>query len=558
MSLHLAIKFLTMKKLLLSLSGCLLLASASFSQTTLFQDNFQSGSSQWNLNVGSGANNWVVNSVYLGFSGFIPDTPNQPGTFTGGPQSTYMHITNTSVCGGLSVCNANFDTGAASNQNAEIATSINASTYTNITVSFWYLCAGQTGTSFGSLEYSVNGGSSWVSTGTNYVNTTSWTQETVSLPAWDNAAAFKIRFKWQNGGGGLDPAFSVDEVLIEGTSGGGGNTITSNGGIQPASWCEGMMVTNQINFTSTGTFNSGNVYTAEMSDATGSFASPTVIGTLASTANSGMITGVVPNTLPAGTGYRIRVVSDNPATIGTDNGVDLQIFGAPSVTQLPFVDVCDNAGLVNLVGGSPSGGSYSGAGVSGGMFNPSVGGVGTSTITYYYIDGNGCDGSAVEQITVIAAPTVTLASFANVCSTDPFFTLTGGSPSNGTFSGPGVTGGVFNPASAGVGTHNLVYTFTDGNGCSGTASQSIVVEQCGGINEEAFAFQLFPNPTESTFELIVAAQVNSIVLQDMSGRSLKSFDPTTNLFDVSEIPSGVYFVRIEVDGQFSQRRLVIR
>ena len=553
-------KDLTLKKLLLSLSVCFGIVSASFSQTTLFQDNFESGGGNWTLNTGSGDNNWVVNNAYTGFSGIIPNTPNQPGSFTNGPQSTYMHITNQSVCAGLSVCNANFDTGSASNQNTEITTSIDATNYTNVTVSFWYLCAGQTNVSYGTMEYSTNGGSTWTSTGTNYVNTSTWTQESVSLPAWDNVAAFKIRFKWQNGGGGLDPAFSIDEVLIEGTLGGGGsNSITTDTNIQPTSWCEGQAMTTQVNFTSTGTFNAGNIYTAQISDASGSFAAPTVIGTQASTANTGMIVGVIPGSMPAGTGYRIRVVSDNPATIGSDNGVDLVINANPTVTQAPFSDVCLGGGIITLVGASPAGGTYSGTGVTGSSFDPTIAGVGSTNISYSYTDGNGCSGNVSEPITVIPSPTVTLASFTNVCSTDPFFTITGGTPSGGTYTGPGVTGGVFDPSAAGVGVHTITYSFTDGNGCTATANSTITVEQCGGLSEENYiSFQIQPNPVVNSFEIATEAIIETIQLLDLSGRVVKTFDTNQSIYSVEAVPAGIYLVRVGMDGKFSEQRIVVQ
>jgi len=550
-----------MKKLLLSLGTFLAFASASFSQTTLFQDNFESGGGNWTLNTGSGSNNWVVNNAFLGFSGLIPDTPNQPGSFTNGPQSTYMHITNQTVCGALSVCNANFDTGSASNQNTELTTAINASTYTNVTVSFWYLCAGQTNVSFGTLEYSVDGGVTWIGTGTNYVNTSSWTQETVSLPAWNNVSAFKIRFKWQNGGGGLDPAFSIDEVLIEGTPGGTSNAIATATNIVPGSWCEGIPTTIPVDFTSTGTFNAGNVYSAQLSDATGSFAAPTVIGTLSSTANTGQVVCIVPGATPAGSGYRIRVVSDNPVTIGSDNGVDLVINENPTVTQAPFSDICVDAGIITLIGGSPSGGVYSGIGVQGmgTTFDPTSLQQGTTTLTYTYTDGNGCSGSAAEPITVLSLPTVTLASFADVCDTDPFFTLTGGTPSNGTYTGSGVTGGVFDPSAVGVGTHTITYSFTDGNGCTGTASSTIFVDVCGGLtNGELISFQLQPNPVVNSFEVSSEFEIESVQLLDLSGRAIRIYDILEAPFSVASIPTGVYLVQVGAAGVYTQRRIIIQ
>ena len=52
------------------------------------------------------------------------------------------------------------------------------------------------------------------------------------------------------------------------------------------------------------------------------------------------------------------------------------------------------------------------------------------------------------------------------------------SPSGGTFSGTGITdasNGTFNPAVAGVGTHTITYDYTDGNGCSNSATTDVVV-----------------------------------------------------------------------------------
>jgi hypothetical protein len=55
-------------------------------------------------------------------------------------------------------------------------------------------------------------------------------------------------------------------------------------------------------------------------------------------------------------------------------------------------------------------------------------------------------------------------------------TLTGGLPTGGTYFGSNISGGQFNPQTAGGGSHTINYTYSDGNGCSDTASQTIVVD----------------------------------------------------------------------------------
>jgi hypothetical protein len=76
---------------------------------------------------------------------------------------------------------------------------------------------------------------------------------------------------------------------------------------------------------------------------------------------------------------------------------------------------------------------------------------------------------------VNALTDVTLADFAPICVNASPLTLTGGLPDGGTYSLNGIDITTFDPASAGVGTHTITYTFTDGNSCTNSASNDIVV-----------------------------------------------------------------------------------
>jgi hypothetical protein len=106
------------------------------------------------------------------------------------------------------------------------------------------------------------------------------------------------------------------------------NAQTINTSAIPSStYCQNETI--NISYTITGTYNPGNTFTAQLSDASGSFSSPTNIGTLVSS-NLGTITATLPSLLLSGTQYRIRVISDNPAIIGANNGTDLTIQGNPT------------------------------------------------------------------------------------------------------------------------------------------------------------------------------------------------------------------------------------
>lgn len=90
------------------------------------------------------------------------------------------------------------------------------------------------------------------------------------------------------------------------------------------SYCQSDDVT--INYTTTGSFNSGNTFTAQLSDEAGNFGSPVDIGSV-SAITSGVISAKLPELVLSGTDYRIRVVSDDPVVVGSDNGSNIQILG---------------------------------------------------------------------------------------------------------------------------------------------------------------------------------------------------------------------------------------
>lgn len=103
-----------------------------------------------------------------------------------------------------------------------------------------------------------------------------------------------------------------------------------------------------VSFVVEGAFNVGNSFTAELSDANGSFASPTAIGAVVGT-TGGSITATVPPGTPDGTGYRIRVVGSDPLITGTDNGADITIQNCVLVSVRAMLEgpYTSTTGLMN-------------------------------------------------------------------------------------------------------------------------------------------------------------------------------------------------------------------
>lgn len=152
------------------------------------------------------------------------------------------------------------------------------------------------------------------------------------------------------------------------------------------------------------------------------------------------------------------------------------IIKDPDVVTLdPFPrPYCANEPPFFLTEGNPEGGYYTVNGIVATSFNPSTAGPGTYYI-YYLTGTGGCLASSpLQTITVIPVPDVSIVPISDVCADTPPFTLNQGTPAGGTYGGPGITGSVFYPSSAGVGTHTISYTYTNGI-CQKTAYGTITV-----------------------------------------------------------------------------------
>lgn len=157
----------------------------------------------------------------------------------------------------------------------------------------------------------------------------------------------------------------------------------------------------------------------------------------------------------------------------------IEVTQVPSLSFQSIPDQCVNNAPYQLVA-TPQGGVFQGPGVTGNQFHPSVADTGVHELFYIYTLSSGCSDTAVQNVTVIDIPQVSFNyTHPTLCTGDAPVTLTGGSPAGGTYSGPGVSGGIFDPGVAGNGVHNLTYTVTGSNGCAASDTHVITIYDGG-------------------------------------------------------------------------------
>lgn len=120
---------------------------------------------------------------------------------------------------------------------------------------------------------------------------------------------------------------------------------------------------------------------------------------------------------------------------------------------------------------NPSYGIFTGPGVENSVFNSTLAGQGIHQV--YASDG--CTNAATLNITVLQSPNPQFTSvISTVCYGDQV-TLQA-TPSGGVLSGAGITGSTFNSVNANTGQNIISYYVADPNGCSKTATTTIIVE----------------------------------------------------------------------------------
>lgn len=131
-----------------------------------------------------------------------------------------------------------------------------------------------------------------------------------------------------------------------------------------------------------------------------------------------------------------------------------------------------------------------------------------------------------------------------------------GSPVGGTYSGPGVTGNQFDPSVAGQGTWNIVYSYTDGNGCTNTATQQITVDLCTGMNfsVNGNGIAIYPNPSDGIITVEGSGEVTIVNL--LGEKVAETTISGKTQIDLGQVPEGIYILHLKTGTGLITRKII--
>jgi hypothetical protein len=152
----------------------------------------------------------------------------------------------------------------------------------------------------------------------------------------------------------------------------------------------------------------------------------------------------------------------------------------------------------------------------------------------------------------------------NFCVNQPAVPLNG-QPSGGSYSGLGSGAGNFNPASAGLGSHQINYVYSDANNCSNSAKTTLNVAACTSLNEmqitTSFAVYPIPASNQITIKANKALKDTRLNIFNSLGQFIQSVEFKEGMETISInthlFARGIYLLRADEQSEIGVVKFVL-
>jgi hypothetical protein len=171
---------------------------------------------------------------------------------------------------------------------------------------------------------------------------------------------------------------------------------------------------------------------------------------------------------------------------------------------------------------------------------------------------NSCTASAISGVTVNPLPVVTATANRSQICVKESTTLTAQGATSYTWTYDNSTNTTLSLSP--LVTNVYTVKGTDANGCSNTATVSVIVNLCSGLasnSAEIKMVKVFPNPFSDICQIEMALDAE-VTLSDITGKQVfkTHYAAGNHTVDLSTVPSGIYLLRLTSGNTTENLRLM--
>ncbi|WP_276134301.1 T9SS type A sorting domain-containing protein [Polluticoccus soli] len=301
-------------------------------------------------------------------------------------------------------------------------------------------------------------------------------------------------------------------------------------------------------------FSPTNVFSLQLSDATGGFGSPITIATLAGN-NPGTLKGVVPTGLTPGTGYRLRIVSSSPVmTVVSTKNIAIGLSQPAKPVAGGNSPVCGGSALYLTATTTTSAVTWQWqgpAGFSSTMQNPIVGAFAPANAGSYVVTALNYGCEAKDTVTIAYQPGITPITATNngpVCVGTGFSLSTTASTTGATYSWSGPNSYTSTQQNPSISSSTLVmsgdYIVTASlNGCTVKDTTTVLVKPV----PVATASNNGPVCQGTTLDLVGNSNLTGSTFSWI-GPSYSANTQSPSIFNATPANQGTYTLTVTKDG----------
>ena len=261
------------------------------------------------------------------------------------------------------------------------------------------------------------------------------------------------------------------------------------------------------------------------------------------------VTDGTPFTATVTTVYTVTGTDGNGCQ-NTDQ-VNVNVNVAPTVDAGTDTTIC-GSGMITFTGSGAVSYTWDNGVTDGVPFNVTA----TTTFTVTGTDANGCTATDQITVTVGAGPSVTGVVTHDSGSSDGAIDVTitgGGQPYTISWDSGQTTEDI-----SGLAAGDYTITVTDTSGC--TVQATFTVLSTVGVDENLVDnnLSIYPNPSLGQFTIALEGKFDYEITDSRGRLIITNYSNDKEEIDLSAFEAGVYFIRVQQDGQMAIRKLILQ